>query len=823
MLRSFQPQPRRFGLALDPNAVVAAVVLACVGAGAAVARAQDEEPAVSPPRLLTPAELEWPREQPPPTAPIEVLLTVDTNGLAQAVELPVSYGQAADDAIRATASHLKFEPATKSGEPVAARIRLQFEMPPAPEPEAPPEAQETSPASASPEPPTAPAPSAARRPPSAAAASALDDESAAFGARARVDKPQAGAASRVKLRGKELTMVPGTFGEPLRVVATLPGVLRSPFGLGFFLVRGASFQNTGFFVDGFAVPLLYHLGAGPAILSSRLVDQLDFYPGGFPVRFGQYSAGIISLRTAPPPADRLQLEAEVDLLRASALAIIPFDEGKGSVALAFRRSYYELLLPLITDAVSLAYTDYQLRLDYKLTPRLTFSLFFFGSRDRLRAAQDLGAGSTTGNASQGFDYAFDQLIVSADWQPVSALRVRWSGTIGPSAIGLIGQSTGDSTLGTDTHATRLGERLEFILTETPNLVTTLGSEISVFLYRFTGSAPSFGELPAIPAPSSDGQALRFSDELLQLVMAPYLEQVWRVGPLELSGGLRANYFRYGDVSKWVFDPRTVVRLKLFDGVKLKAATGLFSEPPLPFQLTRRVANPALLPQRAWQSSFGTELQLPAAFEVDSTVFYSQMWNITRSSGQLQQDEDGNVERPFFQSDGEGRAYGFELLLRRRADKGLFGWISYTLSRSERFLEGGRSVVFAFDQTHVLNVALSYAVSGWTFGGRFTLATGRPVGDILDPSGRTNFDADEDDFDPDSRGKTTRLPTFHQLDVRIDRDFVVGRVRGSVFLDVINLYNAQNSEGYRYSFDFTRRGRLPGLPILPTIGVRAMFE
>jgi hypothetical protein len=60
-------------------------------------------------------------------------------------------------------------------------------------------------------------------------------------------------------------------------------------------------------------------------------------------------------------------------------------------------------------------------------------------------------------------------------------------------------------------------------------------------------------------------------------------------------------------------------------------------------------------------------------------------------------------------------------------------------------------------------------------------------------------------------------------VRIDRDFVLGRVRGSVFLDVINVYNAQNSEGYRYSFDFTQRGRLPGFPILPTIGVRAMFE
>ena len=812
------------------------LVLLCAGAAARVALAQDDAEAVTPPRLLTPAELEWPRELPPPTAAIEVLLTVDTQGLPADIELPVSLGETADAAVRAAADRLRFEPALKAGVPVPARIRLQFAVPAPAEP--PPASDAAAATPGAPEPTSAAPPAgtaepsgaagaAPTSPPSAAGAPAParapSEEPSTYSATARVDKPAPGAASQVKLRGEELTMVPGTFGEPLRVVATLPGVMHSPFGLGFFLVRGASFQNTGFFVDGFAVPLLYHLGAGPAILSSRLVDQLDFYPGGYPVRFGQFSAGIISLRTAPPPADRFRIEAEVDLLRASALAIVPFDKGKGSVAVAFRRSYYELLLPLITDDVDLAYTDYQLRLDYRLTPRLRLSVLFFGSRDRLRTAQELGAGSTQGSASQGLDYAFDQVILSADWQPTKAVRVLWSGTLGPSSIDLTGQSTGDATLGTNTSATRLGERLEVILTEAPNLVTTLGTEISVFAYDLTGSVPSLGELPAIPPPSSDGQALRISDELMQLVVAPYLEQVWRAGPVEMSAGVRANYYRYGNVTEWAIDPRGVVRIALVEGLKLKAASGLFAEPPLPFQLTRGAANPELSPLRAWQNSIGTEVKLPASFEIDSTLFYSHMWNITRSSGELEQNDMGQVARPFFESDGRGRAYGFELLLRRRAERGLFGWLSYTLSRSERFLEGGKPVVFAFDQTHVLNLAVSYAVSGWTFGAHFTFATGRPLNDVLNPDGGTRFDADGDDFDPDSGGRTTRLPTYHQLDIRIDRDWEIGRVRGSVFLDVINIYNAPNSEGYRYSYDFTQRGRLPGLPILPTVGVRAMFE
>ena len=35
-------------------------------------------------------------------------------------------------------------------------------------------------------------------------------------------------------------------------------------------------------------------------------------------------------------------------------------------------------------------------------------------------------------------------------------------------------------------------------------------------------------------------------------------------------------------------------------VTLKAASGLFTQPPIPFQLTRNTANPRLLPNRAWQ-------------------------------------------------------------------------------------------------------------------------------------------------------------------------------------------------------------------------------
>jgi hypothetical protein len=128
--------------------------------------------------------------------------------------------------------------------------------------------------------------------------------------------------------------------------------------------------------------------------------------------------------------------------------------------------------------------------------------------------------------------------------------------------------------------------------------------------------------------------------------------------------------------------------------------------------------------------------------------------------------------------------------------------------------------FLFDQQHTLNFALSYAYEGWRFGARLQLATGRPYRPVVGSA----FDADENDYDAVRGGLTGRLPTFHQLDLRVDREFRLGRhLSGSVYLDVLNAYNAANTEGIVYQYDFARRAQLGGLPILPTLGVRLEYQ
>ena len=70
--------------------------------------------------------------------------------------------------------------------------------------------------------------------------------------------------------------------------------------------------------------------------------------------------------------------------------------------------------------------------------------------------------------------------------------------------------------------------------------------------------------------------------------------------------------------------------------------------------------------------------------------------------------------------------------------------------------------------------------------------------------------------------SSRVPDFHQLDLRVDKTWNFRRWTLSTFLDVQNVYNHANAEFTAYSFDYRQRGVTRGLPILPSLGVRGEF-
>ena len=65
------------------------------------------------------------------------------------------------------------------------------------------------------------------------------------------------------LEVEEIRTIAGTQGDTLKVLQNLPGVARSPFGIGLLVVRGSEPAETNVYLDGVPVPSSSTSAASP--------------------------------------------------------------------------------------------------------------------------------------------------------------------------------------------------------------------------------------------------------------------------------------------------------------------------------------------------------------------------------------------------------------------------------------------------------------------------------------------------------------------------------------------------------------------------------
>jgi hypothetical protein len=211
--------------------------------------------------------------------------------------------------------------------------------------------------------------------------------------------------------------------------------------------------------------------------------------------------------------------------------------------------------------------------------------------------------------------------------------------------------------------------------------------------------------------------------------------------------------------------------------------------------------------------FGGDVEITSTLHVEAVGFWKNMWDLVVPGA--------GPDDPILTNDGRGRAYGGELLVRQQLWKNFFGWIAYTLSRSERQDHPGEPWhPYLYDQTNILTLLGSYILPrGFQVGARYRYVTGDPYTPITG----AYFDSNIDTYTPIyGQSFSARLPAFNQLDLRVDKTWTFDRWRIAVYLDVQNTTRATNAEAVRFNFDFTTSRPLAGLPLLPICGVRGDF-
>ncbi|WP_158542663.1 TonB-dependent receptor domain-containing protein [Lujinxingia litoralis] len=660
------------------------------------------------------------------------------------------------------------------------------------------------------------------------------DDDGTFRARTTTRR-QRQEVNRQTIELDEVRRIPGTGGDVVRVVQNLPGVARAQFISGQIIVRGSSPNDTKIFLEGDSIPLVYHFFGGPAVINTEMVEAIDFYPGNFSPYYGRATAGVIDLRTRSPRTDRVHGMAEIDLLDSSAMVEGPIND-RWSFAIAGRRSYYDFFLPSVLRALEIdtvvapRYYDYQTWVTYRSESGAhKVEFFVYGSDDEIDVI--LPDGEPEGDQyvqvrEAGFGNSFHRGQVRWEWKPEGgALENTLMSSFGLNSAAL--EAGPDIFFDLDFYQTQIRNDLKWKLSDNLRLRTGLDAQLGNVVYSY--AIPAFGASPD-DFSSPDGQdggpnistdGLVGSRKSPQILPAVYAEAQYKAfGRWTLTPGLRADY--YGPVNEVSISPRLASRFELHDQVVLKGGVGLFTQPPIPGQTEEDFGNPDISYEKAMHYAVGAEWQPRAHLELDATLYYRDSFDLVNTtSAEAINEETGEAEPVIYDNEGQGRSYGLELLLRHYPKDKFFGWLSYTLSRSERLnLKSGEWDPYGYDQTHILTMVAGYNLP-WNLdlSARFRVVTGNPQTPVVGAV----FDADSDGYRPRyGEPNSERSKTFHQLDLRLDRRFIFDTWTLAAYLDVTNVYNAKNEEGTRYNYDYSDSEPLTGLPILPTIGVMARF-
>jgi hypothetical protein len=627
--------------------------------------------------------------------------------------------------------------------------------------------------------------------------------------------------SRTVIESVVIDKVPGAMGDPLAVVQNFAGVARAQAGSGFIMVRGSAPYDTAFFFDGTLVPNVYHFGGIRSVMPTGMMDTLQFYPGNFSPFYSWVTGGIIDIDIKKLRPKKVGGYADVNLLDGGFYLEAPLG-SKAAIAVAARRSWVDYVVNAVLpedapiNAITLPrYYDVQLLANYRPAPAHDLRLFLFGSDDRfeiiLKNPGITGTTELSGNQLQ-FSTTFYRALATYRYVPSE----RFENTLRLSQ-------------GRDIQNTQIFNWTLDLTTDFTHFRDTARFQQSKWLTMVAGLDIIYARVSGLfnlPAPPQEGQSVDTFDPTKVLyqeisganyyIPGFFAElELKPITGLLLLPGIRLDYF--SEVSQFAAAPRFTARYDLTKQVTLKGGVGLFYQQPSIDQADEVFGSTDLKCMRAIHYSLGGEWKPWKHITLDLTGFYKDLSSMVSPNPLF--GVEATAQR--YDNKGIGRAYGLEFVAKHDLTRKFTGWLAYTLMRSDRKDSGADSWRrFQYDQTHILTVLGTYRLPrNWQIGSRFRFVTGNPTTPVV---GSVFNAANGRDSPVYGETYSARVPSFHQLDIRIDKLWVYNKWMFNAYVDLQNVYNRENPEAVQYNYNYQRSTVRQGFPIFPIIGLRGEF-
>lgn len=662
----------------------------------------------------------------------------------------------------------------------------------------------------------------------------------------------------------EIERLPGGNRDVSRVVQSLPGVASSPSFRNDVFIRGGSPSENRFDLDGVRVPNINHFATqgstgGPVgMIDVNLIQDVELMTSAFPASQEGALSSVMRLRTREAGDERLTSRLT---LGASDLGLtIDGPLGpRADLIVSARRSYLQFLFEALGLPFLPTYNDLQFKSRIRLGPSDEVQLIGLGAIDEFEL-----------NPAAGEDDAFnryllDQLPVTPQWSYATGGLWRHFGPGGVRTL-VVSRNQLDNRaekyLRNDASdpANRV---LDYRSTEAESDARLEWSRAAErWSWRYGGQLTRARYTTrTFQRRATPGGVVRVDyDSELGLWKGGAFLQANRTalaGRLTTSLGLRTDASDYSRETRSPLaqlSPRLAVSYALAPALRASASVARYFALPAYTVLGYRDSAGTLANRDAGVRAIRSDhvvagLEYRTRFDSRVTLegFFKRYGDypfLTREGVSLANlgADFGVIGDAPATSTSRGRAYGLELLAQQRLRRGWYGIAAYTFVRSEFTTASGAFAPSAWDNRHIgsLTGGRRWA-SGWDVGGRLRVLGGAPTtpDDLALSSLREVWDA-AGRAQPDyARLNTRRNGTFTQLDVRVDKRWILGRRSLEAYLDVQNLTAATVRTGPIVTVQRDAEGRplvdpgdasrylLETLPeqtgtALPTIGLRFTF-
>ena len=600
--------------------------------------------------------------------------------------------------------------------------------------------------------------------------------------------------SSVTLSEKEINSIPVLGGEAdmMKIIQLLPGVTKGVQGSTDLFVRGGAADQNLVLLDGAPVYNTGHLFGFLSVFNPDVLSGVESMNGAFPAEYGGRLSSILDVQTRTVIPERTQVKGNIGLLASRLMIEQPLIKDKLSISLAGRRSYVDQVVRLARQELPYHFYDLNAKIIFRPTRNDQIEFTHYSGDDVLNFVP----GANTTNASRNATSSFNIGNASQTLKWKKTINNNWNSNlmVYHSVFKYTIQNTfQDNRLYTSSNIDDFGGKWILSTDSLRGLYFKTGvdmvkHQVSPNIIDTSGQLSSLLESSSTQAQSA-WEASTFAQ------VDGNWKNRWR-----WSAGLRVS-------SGWVNhktyvnpEPRLAIRYAVSDRTTVKASYSRMT------QYLHRVSSAAVAfptdiwypvtdsvqPQRSNQVSMALQHTLPS-----SNVFISLEGYYKTMDHLIGYREGTNLflntkfESALIQ--GDGRAYGVEVLIKKESGK-LTGWISYTLSWSERqFAEinNGQWYYARYDRRHNAAVVANYKFAKkWSFsvvwefisGSRFTPVIGQYAVPTATLAGVNLVPV----YAPVN---SVRLADTHRLDLGLKfKPMHFKRFQGEWFAGVYNVYN-----------------------------------